>query len=86
MKFLPSASGFDYATLSGPLVIGALPSCLTVDSPSSMPVQTEPGCVSPQNYTKAMRLFVGEPVWKAYNRPADEFEIRQKYIASLQTA
>ncbi|XP_074547421.1 acireductone dioxygenase [Halichoeres trimaculatus] len=35
-------------------------------------------------YTKAMRLFVGEPVWKAYNRPADEFEIRQKYIASLQ--
>uniref|UniRef100_A0A3B1K4Z4 Acireductone dioxygenase n=1 Tax=Astyanax mexicanus TaxID=7994 RepID=A0A3B1K4Z4_ASTMX len=30
------------------------------------------------NYTKAMRLFVGEPVWKAYNRPADEFEIRQK--------
>ncbi|XP_020511190.1 acireductone dioxygenase [Labrus bergylta] len=35
-------------------------------------------------YTKAMRLFVGEPVWKAYNRPADEFEIRQKYVASLQ--
>uniref|UniRef100_A0A3Q4APK2 Acireductone dioxygenase n=1 Tax=Mola mola TaxID=94237 RepID=A0A3Q4APK2_MOLML len=36
------------------------------------------------NYTKAMRLFVGEPVWKAYNRPADHFEIRQKYVASLQ--
>ncbi|XP_077587768.1 acireductone dioxygenase [Stigmatopora nigra] len=36
------------------------------------------------NYTKAMRLFVGEPVWKAYNRPADDFEIRQKYTASLQ--
>ncbi|XP_029972595.1 acireductone dioxygenase [Salarias fasciatus] len=36
------------------------------------------------NYTKAMRLFVGEPVWKAYNRPADEYEIRQKYVASLQ--
>lgn len=31
-----------------------------------------------------MRLFVGEPVWKAYNRPADDFEIRQKYVASLQ--
>ncbi|XP_044022379.1 1,2-dihydroxy-3-keto-5-methylthiopentene dioxygenase isoform X2 [Siniperca chuatsi] len=30
------------------------------------------------NYTKAMRLFVGEPVWKAYNRPADGFDIRQK--------
>lgn len=40
--------------------------------------------LSLQNYTKAMRLFVGEPVWKAYNRPADEFEIRQKYVASLQ--
>lgn len=37
-----------------------------------------------QDYTKAMRLFVGEPVWKSYNRPADDFEIRQKYMASLQ--
>ncbi|XP_027856029.1 acireductone dioxygenase isoform X1 [Xiphophorus couchianus] len=36
------------------------------------------------NFTKAMRLFVGEPVWKAYNRPADDFDIRQKYVASLQ--
>ncbi|RVE66338.1 hypothetical protein OJAV_G00106550 [Oryzias javanicus] len=36
------------------------------------------------NYTKAMRLFVGEPVWKAYNRPADDFEIRHKYVSSLQ--
>nr|KAF6428874.1 acireductone dioxygenase 1 [Molossus molossus] len=26
-----------------------------------------------QNYVKAMRLFVGEPVWTAYNRPADQF-------------
>uniref|UniRef100_A0A3Q2QCI9 acireductone dioxygenase (Fe(2+)-requiring) n=1 Tax=Fundulus heteroclitus TaxID=8078 RepID=A0A3Q2QCI9_FUNHE len=32
----------------------------------------------------SMRLFVGEPVWKAYNRPADDFDIRQKYVASLQ--
>ncbi|XP_062863122.1 acireductone dioxygenase [Trichomycterus rosablanca] len=36
------------------------------------------------NYTKAMRLFVGEPVWKAYNRPADDFEIRQQYVDLLQ--
>jgi len=36
------------------------------------------------NYTKAMRLFVGEPVWKAYNRPADDFDERKKYVASLQ--
>ncbi|KAF7704645.1 1,2-dihydroxy-3-keto-5-methylthiopentene dioxygenase [Silurus meridionalis] len=35
------------------------------------------------NYTKAMRLFVGEPVWKAYNRPADHFEIRKQYVDSL---
>ncbi|XP_075996523.1 acireductone dioxygenase [Genypterus blacodes] len=37
------------------------------------------------NYTKAMRLFVGEPVWKAYNRPADDFDARQKYLESLQS-
>ncbi|XP_061552669.1 acireductone dioxygenase [Phycodurus eques] len=36
------------------------------------------------NYTKAMRLFVGEPVWKAYNRPADDYEIRKKYMVSPQ--
>ncbi|KAB5562075.1 hypothetical protein PHYPO_G00013810 [Pangasianodon hypophthalmus] len=36
------------------------------------------------NYTKAMRLFVGEPVWKAYNRPADHFEIRKQYVNSLK--
>uniref|UniRef100_A0A3P9KXM1 Acireductone dioxygenase n=1 Tax=Oryzias latipes TaxID=8090 RepID=A0A3P9KXM1_ORYLA len=36
------------------------------------------------NYTKAMRLFVGEPVWKAHNRPADHFTVRQKYVSSLQ--
>lgn len=33
-----------------------------------------------------MRLFVGEPVWKAYNRPADDYEMRKKYMASLQEA
>ncbi|XP_030044866.1 1,2-dihydroxy-3-keto-5-methylthiopentene dioxygenase [Microcaecilia unicolor] len=39
------------------------------------------------NYVKAMRLFVGEPVWTPYNRPADQFEARQKYVHSLaQTA
>ncbi|CAJ1074149.1 %2C2-dihydroxy-3-keto-5-methylthiopentene dioxygenase [Xyrichtys novacula] len=35
-------------------------------------------------YTRGMRLFIGEPVWKSYNRPADEIEIRQKYVAFLQ--
>ncbi|XP_067312319.1 acireductone dioxygenase [Pseudorasbora parva] len=40
--------------------------------------------VDQTNYTKAMRLFVGEPVWKAYNRPADEFDIRKAYVNSLR--
>lgn len=36
-------------------------------------------CFSSQNYVKAMRLFVGEPVWIAYNRPADHFPARAEY-------
>ncbi|KAH9293604.1 hypothetical protein KI387_041190 [Taxus chinensis] len=32
------------------------------------------------NYTKAMRLFVGEPVWTPYNRPQDDNPIRKGYI------
>ena len=32
------------------------------------------------NYTKAMRLFVGEPVWTPYNRPHDEHPVRKQYI------
>ncbi|XP_068920873.1 acireductone dioxygenase [Petaurus breviceps papuanus] len=35
------------------------------------------------NYVKAMRLFVGEPVWTAYNRPADHFEVRGQYLQFL---
>ncbi|XP_006006602.1 acireductone dioxygenase isoform X2 [Latimeria chalumnae] len=36
------------------------------------------------NYAKAMRLFIGEPVWTAYNRPADSFEARKKYLQFLE--
>ncbi|XP_072263670.1 acireductone dioxygenase [Pyxicephalus adspersus] len=36
------------------------------------------------NYVKAMRLFVGEPVWTPYNRPADDFEARTKYLQLLE--
>ncbi|XP_002399605.4 1,2-dihydroxy-3-keto-5-methylthiopentene dioxygenase [Ixodes scapularis] len=37
-----------------------------------------------QNYIKAMRLFVGEPVWTPINRPADEHPARFQYIESLR--
>lgn len=36
-----------------------------------------------KNYVKAMRLFVGDPVWTPYNRPADHFEAREKYVHTL---
>lgn len=42
--------------------------------------------VDESNYTKAMRLFVGEPVWKAYNRPADDFDVRKEYVNSLRSS
>jgi len=32
------------------------------------------------NYVKAMRLFVGEPVWTPYNRPQDDRPSRKKYV------
>ncbi|XP_055845724.1 acireductone dioxygenase [Episyrphus balteatus] len=32
------------------------------------------------NYIKAKRYFVGEPVWLPYNRPADEMECRKAYL------
>ncbi|KAJ7564234.1 hypothetical protein O6H91_02G008700 [Diphasiastrum complanatum] len=32
------------------------------------------------NYLKAMRLFVGEPVWTPYNRPQDENQTRKEYV------
>nr|POE50561.1 1,2-dihydroxy-3-keto-5-methylthiopentene dioxygenase 1 [Quercus suber] len=36
-----------------------------------------------KNYTKLMRLFVGEPVWSAYNRPQEKHPARKEYIKSL---
>lgn len=29
---------------------------------------------------KVMRLFVGEPVWTPYTRPADNMDARVKYV------
>lgn len=38
-----------------------------------------------QNYIKAKRFFIGEPVWLPYNRPADEMPCRKDYVEKLQS-
>ncbi|CAH0558719.1 unnamed protein product [Brassicogethes aeneus] len=35
------------------------------------------------NFIKAKRLFIGEPVWTAHNRPSDDIECRKKYVEKL---
>lgn len=35
------------------------------------------------NYVKLMRLFIGEPVWTAYNRPQEDHPARKDYTKSL---
>ncbi|XP_010556874.1 PREDICTED: 1,2-dihydroxy-3-keto-5-methylthiopentene dioxygenase 4 [Tarenaya hassleriana] len=35
------------------------------------------------NYVKLMRLFIGEPVWTAYNRPQEEHPARKEYKKSF---
>lgn len=41
-------------------------------------------CFYFQNYIRAKRYFVGEPVWLPYNRPADEMEVRKEYLQQMQ--
>ncbi|ROT85327.1 hypothetical protein C7M84_016769 [Penaeus vannamei] len=33
-----------------------------------------------KNYIKAMRLFVGVPVWTPHNQPADDMDARKEYV------
>lgn len=35
------------------------------------------------NYIKAMRLFVGDPVWTPYNRPHDHLPARKEYLENF---
>lgn len=34
-------------------------------------------------YTKLMRLFIGEPVWTALNRPQEDHPARQEYVKNV---
>ncbi|XP_028156580.1 1,2-dihydroxy-3-keto-5-methylthiopentene dioxygenase-like [Ostrinia furnacalis] len=34
-----------------------------------------------KNHIKVKRLFIGTPVWQAYNRPADDMECRRVYVS-----
>ncbi|KAK3440605.1 hypothetical protein EUGRSUZ_B01892 [Eucalyptus grandis] len=35
------------------------------------------------NYIKAMRLFVGDPVWTPFNRPHDHLPARKQYVEAF---
>ncbi|EDV95801.1 1,2-dihydroxy-3-keto-5-methylthiopentene dioxygenase [Drosophila grimshawi] len=35
------------------------------------------------NYIKARRYFIGEPVWMPHNRPADKMDCRKAYLQDL---
>lgn len=38
------------------------------------------------DFVKAKRYFVGEPVWLPYNRPADNMECRKSYLDQLESS
>ncbi|XP_050521943.1 acireductone dioxygenase [Daktulosphaira vitifoliae] len=37
------------------------------------------------NFIKAKRYFIGEPVWTPYNRPADDMDCRQEYLNLIKS-
>jgi len=37
-----------------------------------------------KNYAKAMRLFIGEPIWTPHNRPCDEMDCRKEYLKKME--
>ncbi|GIY57611.1 1,2-dihydroxy-3-keto-5-methylthiopentene dioxygenase [Caerostris darwini] len=39
-----------------------------------------------ENYAKVKRLFCGTPVWKAYDRPADDNPARTEYLKFIATS
>ncbi|CAK1540311.1 unnamed protein product [Leptosia nina] len=36
------------------------------------------------NYIRAKRFFIGEPVWLPYNRPADDMPCRKEYVEKME--
>lgn len=69
-----------------PCTLTVLPSSFCIRSASFIGTNCECLHFHLQNYVKAMRLFVGEPVWTAYNRPADHFPAREQYQQFLAQA
>ncbi|KAF0708156.1 1,2-dihydroxy-3-keto-5-methylthiopentene dioxygenase [Aphis craccivora] len=37
------------------------------------------------NFIKAKRFFVGEPVWTPHNRPADNMDCRKEYLNQISS-
>ncbi|XP_076029637.1 acireductone dioxygenase 1 isoform X2 [Oratosquilla oratoria] len=37
-----------------------------------------------KDYVKALRLFMEEPSWTPYNRPAENMEIRKQYLEKIE--
>lgn len=35
-------------------------------------------------HLQLMRLFIGEPVWTAYNRPQEDHPVRQEYVKNVK--